>query len=248
MRDTITLWPERARRLEQLRTQIDALDDALLDLVEQRLALSLKISALKDPEDGRLKLRPRREAGIVARLTARARLATPELIAQLWRELMSHSLQAQAPTELVLCAMLNPDSLRDQVRERFGWAAPIVWAQTPDEALDQAARREAIAVIEHSPFTDWWVRLAGERSLAIFAATRLADGGLGALIVGRIAAEDVPENHHFEILEEEMVQDRLERGEPVEAVAAAGALRLCRVPPDRGGGCARQPRSEEAAR
>jgi chorismate mutase len=240
MRKTMTLWPEGGtadpgRALDALRREVDALDDALLELVERRLDLSLKIANLKGKDEGRLKLRPRREAGIVARLTARARIATPELIAQVWRELMSHSLQAQAHTELVLCAALAPDSLRDQVRERFGWAAPIVWAETPEDALDKAKAREAIAAIEHSPFSSWWIALADDPGLSIFDTTRKEDGELGALIVGRVAPGDVPDSCRFEVVDEEALRDRIDRGEPIEALAAAGALRLCRLAPAEAG-------------
>lgn len=70
--------------LDNLRAEIDALDDVLLDLIERRLALAGKVAARKG-QDSLIKLCPRREAGIVARLTARARLATPTLITGLAR-------------------------------------------------------------------------------------------------------------------------------------------------------------------
>lgn len=237
MRNTMSLFPEGgsasvAVRLETAREAVDAVDDALLDLVERRLALSLQIAALKNEDDQRLKLRPRREAAITSRLAARANLATPEMIAHLWRELMAHSLQAQVRTELVLCAAVSPDLLRDQVRERFGWAAPIVWAETPDEALDEACHREAIAVIEHSASSNWWSRLADEPSLSIFDAMRLGDKGAGALLVGRVSPDDVPDDQNFQILDAGILQQRLGSGERIETVAATGSLRLCRVLPD----------------
>jgi chorismate mutase len=239
MRNTITLWPEGGSdgvaRLKMLRKEIDGLDDALLELVERRLELSLKISALKEKDDGRLKLRPRREAGIVGRLTARGRRATPELIAHLWRELMSHGLQAQARTELALWGKLDPDSLREQVRRRFGWAAPIVWAREPGDALDRACRSETVAVIENSPFNSWWTRLADEPGLSIFDTIPIAGGGIGAFMIGRVAPEDVPGDQRYCVLDAEILKDRLDRGDRIEAVAAAGALRLCHMPADEAG-------------
>ena len=52
-----------APNLDALRSEIDRIDDALLELVEQRLAASLAIAARKDADGDRLlKLRPRREA------------------------------------------------------------------------------------------------------------------------------------------------------------------------------------------
>jgi chorismate mutase len=234
MRPTITLRPkadcdDAGPRLAALRGEIDRLDDALLELVERRLGFSLEIAALKDRGDGRLKLRPRREAEIVARLGARAGLATPDLIAHIWRELLSHGLQAQATTELVLWADRDPAALGEQVHRRFGWAAPVLWSPTPGEALDRACRREAIAVIENSPSDPWWLRLAREPSLTIFGATRLAGGEIGAFLVGRIAPDDVAEDQCYQVLAERDLRDRLDRGERIDVLRSAGALRLCHV-------------------
>ena len=240
MRNKISLWPEggserRSPRLDILREEIDGLDDALLELVERRLALSLEIAALKDQDDGRLKLRPRREADIVRRLTARGRLASPALIEHLWRELMSHSLQVQSQTSLALWGNLDPQSLREQVRERFGWAAPIVWSKGPADALERACRDETIAVIEHSPFSHWWEALADEPSLGIFDTTHLPGGEIGAFIVGRIAPEDISSDRIYRVLDEQALSERLERGEKIEVLAANGALSLCHFPPEESG-------------
>jgi chorismate mutase len=234
MRPTITPWPKggsdiAAPRLDTLREKIDRLDDALLELVERRLSLSLEISALKDRDDARLKLRPRREAEVVRRLTGRGGLATPDLIAHLWRELLSHGLQVQKRTELVLWGKLDPYALLDQVHRRFGWAAPVVQAQTPEDALDQASRCEAIAVIENSPFSHWWLGLANDPALTIFGATRSAGGEIGAFLVGRVALEDVADDECYEVVEEQDLQPRLDGGECIEILRSAGSFRLCQV-------------------
>jgi chorismate mutase len=64
--------------LEALRREIDRIDDSLLDLIEQRLAASDSVAALKQSEgDGRLKLRPAREAAVLTRLVERADRASP---------------------------------------------------------------------------------------------------------------------------------------------------------------------------
>ena len=113
-------------RLADARRAIDALDDELLALIERRFALSAEVAALKQADDGHLRIRPKREAEVLARLTARATTATPELIAHVWRELMAHSVQAQVPTTLVLHAPAAAVSgLGAGMRERFGRAAAL---------------------------------------------------------------------------------------------------------------------------
>lgn len=173
--------------LESLRSRIDALDDRLLDLIEQRLALSSSIAAFKRTDgDQRLKLRPRREADIIARLTARAQRAPPELVAGVWRALMSCGLQAQARTEIVMCANGDGDALRRQADDRFGPVASIRLVATPAEALAAARDDEAIAVIEDGLS----YVLEPDDSLIVFETLRDHDGTCRGAALGRVARED----------------------------------------------------------
>jgi chorismate mutase len=236
MQNNVTPWPVRgpattATSLDVLRGEIDSIDDALLDLIERRLAASLKVAAFKNAEGDRwLKIRPRREARIVARLVERAGIASPELIGQVWRALMLHSLQSQAPTELVVYAPRNPDSVEEQVRKRFGAAATLAWASTPEEALAAAGRREAIAVIEHDPDGGWWCALDQQHDVKIFGSTRFGDGELGALLLGRVAPEEMPREQCYCVIDAETLRGRVAAGEAIEAIAVSHDLRLCVAP------------------
>ncbi|QNP43437.1 chorismate mutase [Sphingomonas daechungensis] len=94
---------EQLQDLAALRGNLDRIDDQILDLIEQRLAASADIAARKDAEgDRHLKIRPKRQVQILDRLKDRSDRAAPMLIEQVWREIMAHSLQAQAMTDLVL--------------------------------------------------------------------------------------------------------------------------------------------------
>ena len=170
--------------LDALRGEIDEIDDALLDLIERRVSASASIAALKQAEgDRRLKLRPRREAEVVARLTSRARAVEPEMIGHVWRTLMSCGLQTQAPMQLVLCGEGDRLAMQDRTRARFGPAARLRWAADQGEALEAARDAEVVAVIAAPvpPEVD-----GGLRVFDSFPA-----GGQTAYAVGRIAAEDV---------------------------------------------------------
>lgn len=177
-----------ASSLDALRAEIDRLDDNLLELVEQRIATARAVAACKEADgDGLLKMRPRREATVIARLTAQARETPPGLVAQLWRTLMSYGLQVQGGTELVLCSARDPALLQEQVRARFGPAASIVWASAPAEAVAAARDREAVAVIEHGlPFA-----LEEADGLVMFDTLHDSAGSPVAVAIGRVAPEDV---------------------------------------------------------
>jgi 3-deoxy-7-phosphoheptulonate synthase len=171
--------------LGSLRAELDRIDDAILELIDGRLAASRAIAARKDAEgDRRLKIRPRRQAEIVSRLQGRATRAAPELINAVWSEIMAHSLQAQARTELVLAPVEQAELLEMRVRSHFGSAAPICWATNTADAIRRALSGEAIAIISQ-PLSD----PAGD--LRMFDVIRADDGAPIAFAVGRVAEEDV---------------------------------------------------------
>src|SRR5438067_3235670 len=183
MRRTVT--KEQLQGLAALRAELDRIDDQILDLIERRLAASAEIAAQKDAEgDRHLKLRPRRQAQILERLKGRAERAAPELIEKVWREIMAHSLQAQASTELALAPCDQPELLEARVRAHFGSAAPIRWAASTSHAIRSALRGEAVAIVPE-PLPD------GEGELRVFDVLRAEDGSVVAYAAGRVAAEEI---------------------------------------------------------
>ena len=170
--------------LEALRTEIDQLDDAMLDLVEQRLAAAAAIATLTSGAGGdQLNYRPKREAQVLARLAARARTIGPELVSRLWRELIGHGLQAQGRTELILAGSEDRALFEARVRAHFGSAPPLSWAASADEALRRACREQAIAVIA-GPVAE------PEPPLALCDVVCGPDGKPVARIIGRVAPDD----------------------------------------------------------
>ena len=176
---------EQLQGLAALRAELDRIDDQILDLIERRLAASAEIAATKNAEgDRHLKLRPRRQAQILERLKARADGAAPELVEKVWREIMAHSLQSQARTELVIAPSDEPELLEARVRAHFGSASPIRWAASTSHAIRAALVGEAIGIIPE-PLAE------GEGELRVFDILTAEDGSTIAYAVGRIAAADV---------------------------------------------------------
>jgi chorismate mutase len=175
----------RSNGLDSIRAEIDSLDDALLELIERRLAAAAAVAASKsDAGDGQLWLRPRREAAIIARLAARAKQAPPTLIERVWRELMGFGLQAQVRTELVVHAA-DPAALAPALRRRFGSCAPIRRAANVAEALDAACCEHAVAIVGVDDVAD---DLPEE--LVAFDRIRDENGNVVAVAVGRIAPDE----------------------------------------------------------
>ena len=220
--------PRAGLDLQTLRTEIDRIDTQLLNLMEERLFCSAAIAAAKAQEDdARLRLRPQREQQVIDRLIHRAQRMPAPAVTAIWRELMGANLQAQKSVHIVIHCPEQPVLVTDQARLRFGGAAPIVAAGTPQDALDRARNREAIAVIEFSPLSSWWVELFHDEALTIFDCLRDRHGRIVALVVGRVAAQYATEDTSFLVLGDGSLRRRASAGDQVKTLAICGNLRLC---------------------
>jgi 3-deoxy-7-phosphoheptulonate synthase len=176
---------EQPQGLAELRAELDQIDDQILDLIERRLAASAGIAARKVAGgDRHLKLRPRRQCQILDRLKERAESVPPELIDRVWREIMSHSLQSQARTELVLAPNDQPELLEARLKAYFGSAIPIRWTTSTAHAIRSALMEEAIAIVP-GPLGE------SEGPLRVFDILRSDDGRPVAYAVGRVAVAEI---------------------------------------------------------
>ena len=167
--------------LDRLRSMIDGIDDQILDLIERRLDTARQIAAAKSIDPEALKLCPKREAEVVERLEARASAASAPAVRHVWRELMAHSLQLQARTDVVLAS--EDGGLRAAVRNSFGSAPHLVRVSTEAEALALAAEGGAIAVIA-------WPLPPLPQGIGVVKTVLDESGNAVASAIGRIAAPE----------------------------------------------------------
>jgi chorismate mutase / prephenate dehydratase len=176
--------------LDDLRSEIDHIDDTILDLLQRRMQLATGIGGLKaaGPVNA-LKLRPDREAAVISRVLARAEPATRRLAMGVWREIMAAGLARQGELEVLVWGGPDPAHVLDSARRRFGSSPTYIDVDSPGEALAAAASRNAVAVLGVDQKTAWWTRLAAQyRDLWVFDAIDKPTGGRepGALAVARI--------------------------------------------------------------
>jgi chorismate mutase / prephenate dehydratase len=102
--------PEQEKSLEEIRREIDAIDDGLLDLLIRRGAATRQVRETKRA-DGSIALsplRPAREAIMLRRLIERGNgVVSAATLVRLWRVILSSSTQAQAPVTLHVDQRLN---------------------------------------------------------------------------------------------------------------------------------------------
>lgn len=151
-------------KIEQVRVEIDRVDNALLGLIAERLELA---GAVRRAKSGARVWRPSREESHVRELAQAIEDTPAELVSRIWAELMSASLALQGPMKLHIA--LEGDALEvwTLVRDRFGAAIPAVSYPTASSALAAAyADEEGVAVLPApGGMNSWWTALGAKGAM-----------------------------------------------------------------------------------
>lgn len=163
--------------LDQLRRQIDQIDDQLHDLIMRRAEIVAAVADVKEA-DGILAYRPGRAAQILRRIvgTHRGPFPRPALV-RLWLELLGGTVAMQ--TEFTIAVA---DGGWDLARDHFGTLAPL-YSASPDEAMLALAEGRAAVAVLPLPAEDepepWWLKLAESGETRPRVILRLPFGSLG---------------------------------------------------------------------
>ena len=158
--------------LDDLRREIDAIDDSIHDLLIRRAEVSRAISKVKQPTAGKdggtlaPALRPAREAAILRRLLARHKGdLPPQVVVSIWREIIAASLRVQSDFQLHILAAKNGTDFHDLARTYFGSLAPIKTYPRPSLVVQACAEeKNSIGLLPmpeiEEPGATWWAQLA----------------------------------------------------------------------------------------
>ena len=218
--------------LDHLRTEIDRIDEQILDLLIERSAVVRRIGEAKgDQQDGRPALRPAREAQILRRLAERAggRFPTAVLV-RMWRELVAAHTRLQAPLSVAVFARSEDvHGVWDLARDHFGSATPMIQVDRAMQALRTLGDGSATVAVLPLPGDDesWWVSLMSDQEPRLRVFARLpfvaASGTDGeearALAVGQLDLEASGADLTLLAIEAE---PGLSRGRLRELLVAAG--------------------------
>ena len=170
--------PEAPADLAALRSQLDAMDDALHDLVMRRASVVAQVGQLA--VKGAVKLRPGREAAIIRRLLARHQGPFPPAsLVMLWRQLFQGTTALQAPCALVVCDPDPAGAYAALAREHFGALSTLRVYRTPAQAIGEISAGTAAAAVlpmpaeGESPSGAWWTALLHKDDPRIHVTARL---------------------------------------------------------------------------
>ncbi|HML10300.1 MAG TPA: chorismate mutase [Stellaceae bacterium] len=149
--------------LEELRRQIDRIDDDLLQLLVERLELVGRIGALREQTGASFYI-PSREAAIIRRLVDRNQGELPlGTLVRMWRELLGAGVRHEGP--FAVGAFVPPDGpgVWDLARDHYGAQMPMTDYETTLQVIRAVTdRRVAVGVLpmpQDGEDDPWWMHL-----------------------------------------------------------------------------------------
>jgi chorismate mutase / prephenate dehydratase len=216
--------------LEELRREIDEIDDAIHDLLMRRAQVVEQVGIAKRPDNQIV--RPGREAVILRRLAARHTGAFPlTVVVRIWREMISAFSRLQGPFAITVYAPEDKRGFWDIARDHYGSAIPMTAVNTPAAAIRTVADGTATVGVVPMPEEDdhepWWRYLMNEDAKTPRIVARLPFCGRGnargdnhdALAIALIQHEGTGDDRT--LLGIELSED-VSRGRLKDALEAAG--------------------------
>jgi chorismate mutase len=217
--------------LEALRRDIDAIDDAIQDLIMRRTELVEQVRDLK--RDSKIKIRPSREAEILYRLVGRQRGRFPkrELVV-IWRHLITATLAFEGPFSTAVYGNKDEMGYWDLARDHFASFTPMSRHSSMRSVIEAVHRQDAtvgvLPVPRHDDADPWWRYLVThqpERPRIIARLPFAAEGQSGrmeALAICPVALTPTGRDRSFFVID---MQSRM-AFDPLAAV-----LSECGLPP-----------------
>jgi chorismate mutase/prephenate dehydratase len=169
--------------LDDLRRQIDAIDDQMHDLIMRRTEIVEAIG--KEKKDGKVPaFRPGREAAILRRLVARHDGDFPVVgLVRMWREMLAATVGMQANFAVAVYAPSAASGYWDLARDHFGSYAPMTAYDSIGQVIRAVTDKQVSIGILPMPSEDdvdpWWRFLVSSDAAAPRVLARLPFAGRG---------------------------------------------------------------------
>jgi len=187
--------PPAPPSLQDLRREIDNIDEQMHRLLMQRSDIIDRLISVKKTQEVGSAFRPAREADMMRRLVERHRGLLPlDTVEGIWRVIIATFTYVQAPFSVHADLSTGESAMRDSARFHFGFTVPFVPHFNPTAAVDAVARSKGdLALV---PATTnrmpWWLELEADGAPKIIARLPFVEradhpAALPVFVVSRVA-------------------------------------------------------------
>src|ERR671924_1828488 len=133
--------PPAPPSLQELRKEIDAIDEGVHRLLMQRGDIIDRLISVKQTQEVGSAFRPAREADMMRRLVERHRGILPlDTVESIWRVIISTFTYVQAPFSVHADVSVGESAMRDSARFHFGFVVPYVSHFSAQAAVEAVAK------------------------------------------------------------------------------------------------------------
>src|SRR5947209_2198386 len=164
--------PPAPPSLQELRKEIDSIDEQVHRLLMARGDIIDRLIQVKQTQEVGSAFRPAREAEMMRRLVERHRGILPlDTVESIWRVIISTFTYVQAPFSVHADISLGESAMRDSARFHFGFTVPFVPHMGAAAAVDAVAKSKGdLALVSAiSSRTPWWMALEAKGAPKIIA-------------------------------------------------------------------------------
>src|SRR6201995_1468397 len=187
--------PPAPPSLQDLRKEIDTIDEQVHRLLMQRGDIIDHLIQVKKTQEVGSAFRPAREADMMRRLVERHRGILPlDTIESIWRVIISTFTHVQAPFSVHADISVGESLMRDSARFHFGFTVPYVSHFNAPAAVEAGAKSKGdLALVSAiSSQTPWWIALETEGAPKIIARLPFVEradhpAALPVFVVSRVA-------------------------------------------------------------
>ncbi|MGQ4275013.1 chorismate mutase [Terrihabitans sp. B22-R8] len=163
---------DQPNTLDELRTEIDRLDEAMHRLLIERGAIIDELVRVKRTGETGSAFRPGREADMMRRLVARHSGRLPfSAVEHIWRTIISGFTHVQAPYTVHVDGSGDMGAMRDLARFQMGFDVPLVMHDSARAVIDAVSASPGdlgLIGIGASPDV-WWTDLGQEGQPQVMA-------------------------------------------------------------------------------
>ncbi len=187
--------PTQAPSLQDLRREIDRIDEAMHRLLMERGEIIDTLIRVKKTQEVGSAFRPAREADMMRRLVERHRGMLPlDTVESIWRVIISAFTFVQAPFSMHADLSAGDSVMRDSARFHFGFSVPFVAHFSADAAVGALARAKGdLALVPAiDSRTAWWTSLEARDAPKIIARLPFLEradhpAALPVFVISRVA-------------------------------------------------------------
>jgi chorismate mutase len=187
--------PPAPPSLQDLRKEIDTIDEQVHRLLMQRGDIIDRLIQVKKTQEVGSAFRPAREADMMRRLVERHRGMLPlDTVESIWRVIISTFTYVQAPFSVHADVSLGEAAMRDSARFHFGFVVPYISHFSAPAAVEAVARSKGdLALVSAtSSHTPWWIALEGNAAPKIIARLPFVEradhpAALPVFVISRVA-------------------------------------------------------------